>query len=177
LRLEGSLPNINPPFMNVKAHFFTAACAVIALASAHTASAQGTKSSPSPAAHASPAASAAGSPAGGSSTATKAPRAIPMRGTATAVDQSGKTFTIAGKSASRVFKASDQTTITKGGNAATFADLTENEAVTGSYWKRDDGTLELKSLKIGGKTDAEKAKSSSKKSKKGAEENSSTSEE
>jgi hypothetical protein len=40
--------------------------------------------------------------------------------------------------------------------------------VSGSYWKKEDGTLERKSLKIGGKTDAEKAKakSSKKKSKK-----------
>ena len=89
-----------------------------------------------------------------------------MRGTATAVDKSAKTFTIAGKANSRVFKATDATTITKAGASATFGDLTENEYVTGSYLKKEDGTLELKSLKIGGKTDAEKAKSSKKKGKK-----------
>jgi hypothetical protein len=38
--------------------------------------------------------------------------------------------------------------------------------VTGSYWKHEDGTLEAKSLKIGGKTDAEKAKSEAAKAKK-----------
>jgi hypothetical protein len=139
--------------MHYKTHLLTAA-AVAALAFCnHAAVAQTPKSTAAPA-------TATSSPAA------KAPRAIPLRGTASAVDQAGKTFTIAGKSSSRVFKATDQTTITKAGNSATFADLTDNEPVTGSYWKKDDGTLELKSLKIGGKTDAEKAKSSTKKSKK-----------
>lgn len=70
-----------------------------------------------------------------------------------------------------MFKVTDQTIITKAGSAATFADLADNEAVTGSYWKHADSTLEVKSLKIGGKTEAEKARSG-KKSKKseGAEE-------
>ncbi|MGZ4967883.1 MAG: hypothetical protein ACXV97_11970, partial [Chthoniobacterales bacterium] len=31
---------------------------------------------------------------------------------------------------------------------------TDDTKVTGSYWKKDDGTLELKSLKIGGKMEA-----------------------
>jgi hypothetical protein len=86
-----------------------------------------------------------------------------MHGTASAVDASAKTFTIAGKTSSRVFKATDETKITKAGAEAKFSELTENERVSGSYWKREDGTLELKSLKIGGKTDAEKASSTSKK--------------
>jgi hypothetical protein len=125
----------------------------------------GQKSTPSPATKASPAAKAAASPTAASSTTTeaKAPRAIPFRGTATALDQSAKTFTIAGKSSSRVFKVTDKTTVTKAGAAATFSDLAENEAVTGSYWKHEDGTLEAKSLKIGGKTDAEKSATKSKK--------------
>lgn len=91
---------------------------------------------------------------------------MPLRGTATAVDKSARTFTIAGKGSARVFKGTDATAVSKAGSSATFADLAENDYVTGSYWRRDDGTLELKSLKIGGKTDAEKAKSSKKKSKK-----------
>jgi hypothetical protein len=90
------------------------------------------------------AASPAASPA-----ATKAPRAIPFRGTATAVDQSAKTFTIAGKESSRVFKVTDKTTVTKAGKAATMADLTDNTSVTGSYWKQADGSMECKSVKIG----------------------------
>ena len=77
------------------------------------------------------------------------PRAIPFRGTATSVDQSAKTFAVAGKDSSRTFKATDKTTVTKDGKAATFADLANDTKVTGSYWKQTDGTLELKSLKIG----------------------------
>ena len=133
-----------------------------------TASAQGSKTKASPSPSASPTAAAKSSTKAESSTTTtaasdKPARAIPLRGTATAVDASAKTFTIAGKTSTRVFKATDETKITKGGAEAKFSELTENEAVTGSYWKRDDGTLELKSLKIGGKTDSEKASSSSKK--------------
>ena len=93
------------------------------------------------------------------------------------MNQSGKTFTIAGKSSSRVFKATDSTKITKAGEPATFADLPDNEPVTGSYRKMEDGTLELNSLKIGGKTDAEKAKTSSKKKKKADAEEEAPSEE
>jgi hypothetical protein len=98
--------------------------------------------SPSPSASASPAASAAASPAA------KSARAIPFHGNATAVDQSAKTFTIG----SRVFKVTDQTTVTKGESSATLSDLTDNAYVTGSYMKQDDGSLEAKSVKIGGKT-------------------------
>ena len=152
--------------MKYKLHLLTAAAvAAIACSGALTALAQGTaSSSPSPTAKASPSGTAAASES--TTTAAKPPRAIPFRGTATAVDQSAKTFTIAGKSSSRVFKATDTTKITKAGEPATFADLPDNEPVTGSYRKTEDGTLELNSLKIGGKTDAEKAKSDAKKSKK-----------
>lgn len=156
--------------MKYKLHLLTAASiAAIACSGALTALAQGTASpSPSPSAKASPTATAAAS----ESTPAKPSRAIPFRGTASAVDQSAKTFTIAGKSSSRVFKATDSTKITKAGESATFADLPDNEPVTGSYRKMEDGTLELNSLKIGGKTDAEKAKSSSKKKKKSDDEES-----
>jgi hypothetical protein len=166
--------------MNYKLHLLTAvSVAAIGCSGALTALAQGTaSSSPSPAVKASPSTTAAASESS-STTAAKPSRPIPFRGTASAVDQSAKTFTIAGKSSSRVFKATDSTKITKAGEAATFADLPENEPVTGSYRKMEDGTLELNSLKIGGKTDAEKAKSASKKSKKkaAAEEEGATSEE
>ena len=165
--------------MKFKLHLLTAAS--VAAITCGTVLAQTSTSSPtakaSPTTKASPAATAAASES--TTTAAKAPRAIPFRGTASAVDQSAKTFTIAGKSSSRVFKVTDTTVITKAGESATFADLPDNEPVTGSYWKREDGTLEAKSLKIGGKTDAEKAKSATKKSKKkaAAEEEGATSEE
>ena len=152
--------------MKILSHLITGTCiAALTLLVPVTASAQGAKSKGSP----SPSTSAAAATTTTSTTAAssdKPARAIPLHGTASAVDKSAKTFTIAGKTSSRVFKATDTTTITKNGAAATFGDLTDNEYVSGSYWKKEDGTLELKSLKIGGKTDAEKAKSTKKKSKK-----------
>lgn len=154
---------INPyKHMKIATYLVTGTCiAALTLLVPINASAQGKKSKESASPAASPKAAATTT-----ATTDKPARAVPLRGTATAVDKSAKTFTIAGKTSSRVFKATDATTITKAGAAATFADLSENEYVTGSYLKGADGTLELKSLKIGGKTDAEKAGSTKKKSKK-----------
>jgi len=69
-------------------------------------------------------------------------RSIPFHGMISAVDQSAKTFTIAGKKQSRVFKITDKTSITKSGITASMQDITENEEASGSYWKNADGTLE-----------------------------------
>jgi hypothetical protein len=74
-----------------------------------------------------------------------------------AADQKAKTFTIAGKEKSRVFKVTDKTVFSKAGAAATMKDVVANEEVRGSYWKLPDGTLEAKTVKLGPKTDAEKA--------------------
>jgi hypothetical protein len=159
--------------MKILRFLITGTCvAALTLLLPISASAQGSKTKASPSPTAAPTAAAKSSTKAETTTSTttaaadKPARAIPLRGTATSVDASAKTFTIAGKTSTRVFKATDETKITKGGAEAKFSDLTENEYVTGSYWKRDDGTLELKSLKIGGKTDSEKASSSKKKAKK-----------
>src|SRR4029077_10514049 len=96
-------------------------------------------SSPSPSASASSAASP-GKPS---------PRPIPFHGMVSAMDKNGKTFTIAGKEKSRVFKVTDKTTVTKGGNTATIEEIVQNEEVSGSYWKSADGSLEAKTVKIG----------------------------
>jgi hypothetical protein len=107
-------------------------------------------SSPSPSPTAT--ASAAASPA------KQASRPIPFHGMVSAVDQKAKTFTIAGKQTSRVFKITDKTNVTKGGNAASMTDIVDNEEVSGSYWKHADGSLEAKIVKLGptekGKTSA-----------------------
>ncbi len=150
--------------MKYKSRLVTGAC-IVAVAFCGSLSAAD-KKSPSPAPKSSPAKTEAAAPA-------KKPRAIPFRGKASAIDQSAKTFTIAGKTSSRTFKVTDTTTVTKAGSPATLADLTDNEDVTGSYYKMEDGTLEAKSLKIGGKTDSEKAAAPAKKKtskKKAAEE-------
>jgi azurin len=115
--------------------------------------------SPSPAAKPSPSASASGSTA-------EKMRALPFHGVAASVDQSAKTFTIQGKTNARVFKVTDKTTVTKAGAAATLADLNANDAVSGSYWKHADGSLEAKTLKVGGAGDS--SPKSDKKAKKDA---------
>jgi hypothetical protein len=94
------------------------------------------KASPAPEASASPAAA-------------KAPRPLPYHGMVSAVDQTAKTFTIAGKTSSRVFKVTDKTAVSKAGQPATMSDITENVEVSGSYWKQEDGSLEAKMVKIG----------------------------
>ncbi len=59
-------------------------------------------------------------------------RPIPFHGMISAVDQNAKTFTIAGKAKSRVFKVTNKTAITKSGKAASMQDITENEEASGS---------------------------------------------
>jgi hypothetical protein len=93
---------------------------------------------------------------------TAAARAVPFHGMISAVDQNAKTFTIAGKATSRVFKVTDKTTITKDGTVATLSDIAEKEEVRGSYWKNEDGSLEAKIVKLGAKTEKEKTKKKAK---------------
>lgn len=83
-------------------------------------------------------------------------RTVPFRGTISATDERAKTFTIAGKEKSRVFKITDKTVLTKAGVTATMKDVIVNEEVRGSYWKAADGTLEARMVKLGPKTEAEK---------------------
>ena len=56
--------------------------------------------------------------------------------------------------------------LSKAGAAATMNDVIVNEEVRGSYWKLSDGTLEAKTVKLGPKTDAEKAADEKRKTKK-----------
>jgi len=65
-----------------------------------------------------------------------------------------------------VFKVTDKTVLSKAGAAATMKDVMVNEEVRGSYWKLGDGTLEAKTLKLGPKTEAEKAADEKRKTKK-----------
>jgi hypothetical protein len=152
--------------MKNKLNLITGCIAAVACCVPLAASAA-TKKSPSPAPSASPSASpkataapktkATPSPAANTTTDAAKARAIPFHGMISAVDQKAKTFTIAGKEKSRVFKITDKTVITKAGAPATMKDVVANEEVRGSYWKMTDGTLEAKSVKVGPKTDAEKA--------------------
>ncbi|MFL6526907.1 MAG: hypothetical protein ACJ8LI_11335 [Chthoniobacterales bacterium] len=131
--------------MKSKSFIITGAVvAAIAMCGPVTAFAASKKASPSPAP--SPAASA--SPA--ASPSAKAPRSIPFHGKVGKVDTSAKTFTIEGKTNSRTFKVTDKTTVTNNGAAASAADIKEGANISGSYWKQSDGSLECRSVKIGG---------------------------
>ena len=122
--------------------------------------------SASPKTKASPAPKPTTSPAANTTTDVSKARAIPFHGMISAVDNKAKTFTIAGKEHSRVFKITDKTVLTKAGAPATMKDVVANEEARGSYWKVMDGTLEAKSVKLGPKTEAEKAADEKRKMKK-----------
>lgn len=85
-------------------------------------------------------------------------RPIPFHGKIASIDANGKRFTLAVKTGTgRVLMVTGKTMLTKGGNPATFADVANNEEVRGSYWKRADGSLEAKTVKLGPPTVAEQA--------------------
>lgn len=128
--------------MKHKTHLILGICIAIIVSLPISTPAAGKKKSAG-AESASPAASAAASSEKPST------RPVPFHGMATAVDQKGQTFTIAGKEKSRVFKVTANTKITKAGNAASMTDIVDNAEVSGSYWKHDDGTLEAKTVKLG----------------------------
>jgi hypothetical protein len=83
------------------------------------------------------------------STAKQSANLTSFHGMVAEVDQKARTFTLAGKQPSRVFQVTGKTVITKGGNAASMADMSENEEVSGSFSKKTDGTLEAKIVKLG----------------------------
>jgi hypothetical protein len=144
--------------MKLKSMLVTGVClAALALCAAPDASAKGKKSpTPEPTASASPMGKEAGA---------KTARAFPYRGKIASVDSAAKTFTIAGKASSRVFKVTDKTEIMKAGAGATMADIVADEEVRGSYWKKEDGTLEAKKVTLGPKSEMEKSMKHSKKEK------------
>jgi hypothetical protein len=96
----------------------------------------------------------------------KEKKSVPFHGKISAVDQTAKTFSIAGKEKARVFTITEATVITKDGKPGTMADLAAEEEVRGSYWKREDGSIEAKIVKLGQKTEAETSKSKKKKKEK-----------
>jgi hypothetical protein len=79
----------------------------------------------------------------------QANRPIPFHGMVSAIDHNAKTFTISGKEATHVFKVTEKTAIMKGAGGAKFADIVENQEVSGAYWRNADGSLEAKMIKLG----------------------------
>ena len=128
--------------MKAKIPFLIATCLAACALCVSPVFAKG-KKSPTPEASASPAASAP--------TTTKPARPIPYHGKVVSVDATAKTFT-GGK---RTIKVTDETKITKDDAAATMAEIVADEQVRGSYWKKEDGTLEAKTVKLGAKKAAE----------------------
>jgi hypothetical protein len=150
--------------MKTKLQIMTACLAVFALCAPGAVFAATKKSSsPAPSPSASPAPKTTPS-----ADAAKTARPIPFRGKISAADQKAKTFTIAGKEKSRVFKITNRTILTKAGAAATMKDVLVNEEIRGSYWKVADGSLEAKTVKLGPPTEAEKAAASARAKKKSA---------
>jgi hypothetical protein len=156
--------------MKYLAHVISVCClAALFFVISPTASALGTKASPSPTASlaakatASPTVNPTASPS--ASPGAKMVRVTPFHGMISAVDPKSKTFTIAGKEKSRVFKITNNTVITKAGAAATMKDVVEKEEVRGSYWKETDGSLQAKTVKLGPLTEQEKAAEEARKAK------------
>ena len=75
--------------------------------------------------------------------------AVPFHGKIASVDAKAGTFSIAGKGTTRLIKITDQTKITKQGADATMKDVVADEEVRGSYWKKEDGSLEARGVKLG----------------------------
>lgn len=129
--------------MKRKLPFITIACLAACALCVTPAFAKG-KKSPAPEASASPAASA--------SSTDKPARPIAYHGRIASVDAGAQTFTI-GK---RTIKVTDETKITKNDAVATMADIVADEQARGSYWKKADGALEAKTVKLGAKAASSK---------------------
>lgn len=78
-------------------------------------------------------------------------RALPFRGKIAAVDKQAKTI----KVGERTFQVVADTKIAKAGKAATLEDATVGEEVGGSYREGTDKKLNLVSLRIGARPDAQ----------------------
>lgn len=82
------------------------------------------------------------------------PRALPFRGKIGAVDKQAKTI----KVGERTFHVTSDTKINKAGKAATLDDASVDEEVGGSYREGTDKKLNLVSLRIGARPNAEPKK-------------------
>jgi len=112
--------------------------------------------SPSPGASASSATAATSPAADAASSPAKKQKALPFHGIISAVDQTAKTFSIAGKEKTRVFRITDRSVITikntgkphfhRPDKTGTMTDVAIGQKVSGSFWKNADDSLEVKSV-------------------------------
>jgi len=77
-------------------------------------------------------------------------RAIPFRGTVTAVDKAANTVTVG----ERVFHLSSETKLSKDGKPATTSEIVVGESISGNYTKGDDGKLLARTVRVGPKPGA-----------------------
>jgi len=91
----------------------------------------------------------------------------PLRGKIASVDPAAKTVTMEGE-AKLTVAVTDSTKLKKGSGMATWDDLKVGEEVRGQYNKTADGKLEAVSIKVGPRSEEDKAKSEQKKAKKDA---------
>ena len=98
-------------------------------------------------------------PAGGTEKPAPAARTIPFRGTVAAVDKDAKTVTVG----ERVFHISAETKLQKANQTVTVADIAVGDVVGGNYIKGDDGKLNAKMIRVGGKPAQAEKKSVEKK--------------
>jgi len=112
--------------------------------------------SPSPGATASSAPTATSPTADAASSQAKKQKALPFLGIISAVDQTAKTFSIAGKERTRVFRITDRSVIKIkttgkfhvhfGDKVGAMTDVAKGQKVTGSFLKDADGSLEVQSV-------------------------------
>ncbi|HEY2713318.1 MAG TPA: DUF5666 domain-containing protein [Chthoniobacterales bacterium] len=86
----------------------------------------------------------------------KKTRALPYHGKVVSVDASARSFVV-GK---RTFAITNDTQITKDNAPAALSDIMSGEMVGGSYWKKDDGTMEARTVRIGTKSTTTSASAS-----------------
>jgi hypothetical protein len=76
--------------------------------------------------------------------------ATPFRGSVSSIDQKMNTLTVADDSSYRVLHVGSETTLIRNGASVGLTDIRQNEVVTGSYRKRNDGTLVAKTVNLPG---------------------------
>lgn len=84
----------------------------------------------------------------------KAPERLPFRGTVKATDDVAMTVTLGGQQRDRVFHLTSESRITKAGQPAVFGDIKPGEEVAGQYRRRENGELEILSLRVGPRPEA-----------------------
>ncbi len=79
----------------------------------------------------------------------KAAERLPFRGTIKSTDAAAMTVTLGGQQRDRVFHITSESRLTKAGQPAVFGDIKPGEEVGGQYRRRENGEMEILSLRVG----------------------------